>query len=299
MPAAWRGVTDPKAAPPPKKAPPTIEGAPPPIAKVPPVTKAAPLLARTGTVVTPTDNPADDLARGPRVRTPGGAPNVNWQDALRHLPDHRRVWRQRIWELAGIPSTAVPHTGPASLTVMTPRCLDVLLALLDHVRTRVEVMSYSLDQVEIVGALSRALQLEVPVCILADMRQIDSRDPGSPQHQAVGQLLDRGAEVRAIALRDPRNNYPCLHAKAVIFDKCVLWCGSFNFTRQATYNIELGHVTDCATAVHTVRTVFRRAWASAVEMRYSADTVGTLRFLEAAQEPRDLRPASFYGGAQP
>jgi len=171
--------------------------------------------------------------------------------------------------------------------------------LLDDARTRIEIMSYRLDQTNIVAALSRALQVEVPVCILADMRQIDNRDPGSPQHEALGQLLDRGAEVRALSLRDPRNNFPCVHAKAVILDKCVLWCGSFNFTRQATYNVELGHVTDCAAAVHTVRTVFRRAWASAVEMRFSVEVGDPFRRLRPARAPQDMRPASFYGGAQP
>jgi len=105
---------------------------------------------------------------------------------------------------------------------MTPQCLEVLLRLLDCVRSRVEIFSYSLDHPDIVEFLSRALLLQVPVCILADMRQLNQRAEGSPQQEALGLLLERGAEVRALSLRDPRNLYPCLHAEAVIFDRCVL-----------------------------------------------------------------------------
>jgi len=298
MPPAWHGEEDPRAQRPPWKAAPSQMNPPPPAAKVPPVTKAPPLLARTRTVVTPPDNPADAPARGPPARLPAGLPNVNWQQALRDLPEARRVWRQRIWELARIPSTAVPHTGPATLTVMTPQCLEVLLRLLDCVRSRVEIFSYSLDHPDIVEFLSRALLLQVPVCILAAMRQLNQRAEGSPQQKALGLLLERGAEVRALSLRDPRNLYPCLHAKAVIFDRCVLWCGSFNFTRQAAYNLELAHVTDCATAVQAVRAVFRRAWAGAAELEYRAMAAGQGRILMPVRVPQELRSASFYGGAQ-
>jgi len=50
--------------------------------------------------------------------------------------------------------------------------------------------------------------------------------------------------------------------------------------------------------VHTVCTVFRRAWASAVEMRFSVEVGDPFRMLRPVRPPQDLRPASFYGGAQ-
>ena len=238
---------------------------------------------------------AKQTARRPPVRASAGTQtDAPWSPT--GPPRGIAHWRCALWVLPGVPQAAVQNEEPFIHAFATPLCKEVFCRLVDHARERVEVLAFTVDDQDILQAVLRALRRGVQVYLLVDGHQ-SLHGSGPRQPPFLHSCARLGAEVRVLWLRDPENGFPRLHAKSAVFDKTVLWAGSFNFTRQSSHNLDVAVVTDAVPSVTEVRRVFRSAWVDGIawERASAPGAVPRLLMPESPERGSTRHPARYYG----
>jgi phosphatidylserine/phosphatidylglycerophosphate/cardiolipin synthase-like enzyme len=136
-----------------------------------------------------------------------------------------------------------PIVPGGNLVVAPVNARQLIVALIQEAKTKIDVEGEELSDTSVVSALVAAQGAGIPVRIV-----LASTTPSSSQQTAVTQLKAAGVKVVS-------TSNPYIHAKALVTDGTRAYVGSANFTAGSlAYNRELGVITADATALGQLET---------------------------------------------
>ncbi|NQZ57334.1 MAG: endonuclease [Lentisphaeraceae bacterium] len=144
-----------------------------------------------------------------------------------------------------------PHTASAVETFFSPGndCLKAIRTQIRQARSSIDICIFTISDDRISKEIISAWERGIKVRIVSDNDK--QYDRGSD----IKRLQQEGIPV----VTDLTDNH--MHHKFAIFDKCIVLCGSYNWTRSAAiYNNEDILVLDNPTSVAAFRGEFEKLW---------------------------------------